>query len=96
MREKRNRSAGNLRGGVRGRYPYRSDIPCRAVDVPDGVSVDCLRLRLLSAAVRHDGNAPEKRGVKGAVSVNIVVWKAPKGLHGILRRLFGMKKPKEA
>ena len=47
--------------------------------------------------MRRDGNAPEKRGVsKGAVSVNIVVWKAPKSLHGLLRRLFGMKKPKEA
>jgi len=28
--------------------------------------------------------------------MNIVVWKAPKSLHGLLRRLFGMKKPKEA
>jgi hypothetical protein len=39
-----------------------------------------VRLRLLQALAE-----------KGAVSMNIVVWKSPKALRGILRRLFGVK-----
>ena len=57
MREKRNLLFRNLRGGVRDGYPDCRDIPCGAVAVRDGVSVDCLRLRLLSAAVRQWGSA---------------------------------------
>ena len=95
MWEKRNLLFRNLRGGVRDGYPDCRDIPCGAVDVCDGVSVDCLRLRLLSAAVRQCGSAWRTERERSG-NMNIVVWKAPKSLHGILRRLFGMKKPKEA
>lgn len=48
--------------------------------VPGGIRTHRVRLRLLQALAE-----------KGAVSMNIVVWKSPKALRGILRRLFGVK-----
>ena len=45
------------------------------VDVPGGNIADCQRLCLLEAV--------ERRGV-----MNIVVWKAPKAMRGLLRKLF--------
>ncbi|MCI8398797.1 MAG: hypothetical protein HFF90_05300 [Oscillibacter sp.] len=76
----------------RGRVPAAGDIFCgsggwdsdcryfsgRCAAVFGGVPFDKLRLRLL----------PQ---VKGGSGVNIVVWKSPKMLRGILRKLFGVK-----
>jgi hypothetical protein len=52
VREKRSGSAGNLRGGAR--YGY---LDCRYISgglaaVRDGVSADCVRLRLLPETVK--------------------------------------------
>ena len=71
---------GRLCGGAGGRDPDCGDLSGRGADVFGGGPADCVRLRLLQALAE-----------KGAVSMNIVVWKSPKALRGILRRLFGVK-----
>ena len=50
--------------------------PVGAADVSGGVPADRVRLRLLPALERS------------AVTMRIVVWKSPKALSGILRKLF--------
>jgi hypothetical protein len=53
------------------------DVYCRA-------SSDCLRKRLSQALIRVLFE-------KECVFMKIVVWKSPKALCGLLRRLFGIK-----
>ena len=58
-----------------GRHPHRGHFSNGTVDVPGGNIADRQRLCLLEAV--------ERRGV-----MNIVVWKAPKAMRGLLRKLF--------
>lgn len=67
--------AGFLCGGAGSWYPDRGNFPRGGIAVFSGVLVDCMWLRLLSALGR-------------SAEMNIVVWKSPKALRGILRRLF--------
>ena len=46
--------------------------------VPGCILIDCLWLRLLSPVERRP-------------FMNIVIWKSPKALRGILRKIFGMR-----
>ena len=73
-------AAGYVRSGSGGRNPHYGNFPGGSSVVPGGIRTHRVRLRLLQALAE-----------KGAVSMNIVVWKSPKALRGILRRLFGVK-----
>ena len=67
-----------FRGGAGGRDFDRGDFSCGCADVPGGLCADRLRPCLLQAVER-------------SMDMNIVVWKSPKALRGILRRLFKIK-----
>ena len=69
---------GTVCGGAGERNPHRRRVSRGGTVVSGGVSAHRLRLRLLSTLER---SAP----------MNIVVWKSPKALRGIFRRLFGIK-----
>ena len=76
-RRRRNSPAGSFRRG-----PGCGNFDCRSVsggcaDVPGCVFADRLRLRLLPAL------RTERRR-----HMNIVVWKSPKMLRGILKKIF--------
>lgn len=69
---------GNLRSGAGGRHFDRRYFSHRVFNVSGGVFTDRMRLCLLPALERRR-------------NMNIVVWKSPKALRGILRKLFHVK-----
>ena len=69
---------GRVRGGAGSRDPDRSHFPGGSADVSGVYPADRVRLRLLQA-------------VRKERQMNIVVWKSPKALSGILRKLFHVK-----
>lgn len=69
---------GNLRGGAGGWDSNCRHLSCGLFDVPGSCLADRLRNRLLQAIGKE-------------IYMNIVVWKSPKALRGILRRLFKVK-----
>ena len=50
---------------------------CGAADVPGGVSADRLRDHMLEG--------------REVMCMKIVIWKAPRCLRGLLRRMFGIQ-----
>jgi hypothetical protein len=74
-------SAGDLRGGIRRRDSDRGDLPGGRTAVCGRVPFDRLRLCLLQ--ILNIG--------KEYPTMQIVIWKSPKALSGILRRLFKIK-----
>ena len=73
-------AAGDLRGGAGRGHSDRGHLSGGRADVSGGGAADCLRLGLLPAVVERGGEG-----------MNIVVWKSPKALRGILRKLFRVK-----
>ena len=69
---------GRLCGGAGSRDSDRGNFSGGRADVSGSSAADCLRLCLLPALERRR-------------CMNIVVWKSPKALRGILRKLFRIK-----
>ena len=78
QRGRRLLDTGRLRGGAGRGHPHCRHFSRGGAAVPGGVFADRVRLRLLQALER-------------SCHMNIVVWKSPKALRGILRRLFKIK-----
>lgn len=57
--------------------PDRRHLPGGRADVPGGVSADRLRDRMLEG--------------REVMCMKIVIWKAPRCLRGLLRRMFGIQ-----
>lgn len=57
--------------------PDRRHLPGWCADVPGGVSADRLRDRMLKG--------------REVTTMKIVIWKAPRCLRGLLRRMFGIR-----
>ena len=72
-------ASGHHCGGAGNGDTDNRDFPGRRAAVPGSISADCLRLCVLP-------EVGERRA-----GMNIVVWKSPKMLRGILRKLFKVK-----
>ena len=72
------RILGILCCGIGSRNPDRGHFSGGGSAVSGGVFADCVRLCLLPALER-------------SMAMNIVVWKSPKCLRGILRKLFRVR-----
>ena len=70
-----------LRHCVGSRNHDRGDLSGGSAVVFGSVPFDCLRDQLLQAVLRREGGA----------FMQIVIWKSPKALRGILRRFFKIK-----
>ena len=67
----------HLRAGIGTGHPDRGRLSCGVSDVSGGVSADRLRDRMLKG--------------REVTTMKIVIWKAPRCLRGLLRRMFGIR-----
>ena len=72
---------GDLCSGAGGRDSDFCNFPGGCTAVSRGISVDCLRMCLLQILK-----------MEGGLVMQIVVWKSPKALGGLLRRIFKIKR----
>ena len=81
-------SAGHLRGGAGGRHPDRGHLSGGGADVSGRVSSHLLRHRLPAQILIL---VEKGMNIGRGKSMKIVIWKSPKVLSSLLRRVFGVK-----